>query len=555
MDIQEVIETLPPPTDTLEDALRALDNFFSPKENKRYAKFKFKQVSQEVNEITDVFVTKLRKLAITCEFTDTEDVIIDQVIDKCASPKLRRELLETENLTLDKLHTIARSMEIANSQASVIENKPNQNGNVVKEVAAVSHYKASGEPFDDFVFKINSLHKGSNRILVNLSLNGTNVSMQVDTAADISVISEELLPQIPNLTLFPSRNVLRDYNNTNIVLKGSTIVNVQQIPYALKPLGEQEIRRLEASYTCEKVTYSDWATPLVPVVKGDNSITICGDYKVTKNPQLQVTQHPLPRPVDIKFVPNLATVASPLFELLKKNVEWRWSEECQQAFENIKTELLSPRFLTHFQPNLPVKLTCHASSVGIGAVLAHAMPDGVESPIAFASRALNKAERNYSQIEKDGLALIFGVKKFHIYLYGRQKFTLATNHKSLLAILGSKSGFPTVVAARLHRWVVILAAYSYDLQYTSTTQNNPKPVRLHPWEYPQRAWQRLHLDFAGSFLDHYYLILVDAYSKYPEIIPVTTTTAQATIKVLMPMFATHGVPERIFTDNGSAFWF
>ncbi|XP_066946115.1 uncharacterized protein [Macrobrachium rosenbergii] len=470
-----------------------------------------------------MFVTKLRKLAITCEFTDTEDVIIGQVIEKYASPKLRRKLLETENLTLDKLLPIVRSMETANSQARVIENRPNQNGNVVKEVAAVSHYKVQGGgslrthngpssvpinkhksnelyqrcggightereyykcpatgklqggPFDDFVFKINSLHKGSNRILVNLPLNGTNVSMQVDTAADISVVSEELLSQIPNLTLFPSRNILRDYNNTNIVLKGSTTVKVQynrKLYYNLPLTVVTGKRQALLGLDCLKMIKFDWPElfklnqvrdtsnksqtlehlidkykevfeeELVKVRNVTASLILKPDAtpRFLAPRQIPYALKPLvEQEIRSKFVPNLATVASPLFELLKKNVEWRWSEECQQAFENIKTEPLSPRFLTHFRPNLSEKLTCDASSIGIGAVLAHVIPDGVERPIAFASRALNKAERNYSQIEKEGLALIFGVKKFHIRLYGRQKFTLVTDHKPLLAILGSKS--------------------------------------------------------------------------------------------------------------------
>lgn len=68
------------------------------------------------------------------------------------------------------------------------------------------------------------------------------------------------------------------------------------------------------------------------------------------------------------------------------------------------------------------------------------------------------------------LALVYGVKKLHIYLYSRQKFTLVTDHKSLLVILGPKAGLPTLVAARLQRWAVTLAAYNYDLKYRSTTK-------------------------------------------------------------------------------------
>ena len=84
-------------------------------------------------------------------------------------------------------------------------------------------------------------------------------------------------------------------------------------------------------------------------------------------------------------------------------------------------------------------------------------------------------------------------------------------------------------------------------------QNNPKQMRMHPWECPRYAWQRLHIDFAGPFLNHSYLIVVDAYSKWPEIIPMQCTTSLSTINALMSIFATHGLPERIVTDNGPQF--
>ena len=76
-------------------------------------------------------------------------------------------------------------------------------------------------------------------------------------------------------------------------------------------------------------------------------------------------------------------------------------------------------------------------------------------------------KQNYVQIDKEALALVFAVQKFHTYLYGR-KFVLVTDHKPLVTLLGPKKGIPPLVAARLQRWAIILAAYSYEIEYKST---------------------------------------------------------------------------------------
>ena len=126
--------------------------------------------------------------------------------------------------------------------------------------------------------------------------------------------------------------------------------------------------------------------------------------------------------------------------------------------------------LTHFSDELPLKLDTDASNYGVGAVISHIYPNGEERPIAFASRTLNKSERNYPQIEKEALSIVFGIRKFHQYLYGR-KFVLVTDHKPLVTLLGPKTGIPTLAAARRQRWALLLSGYQYDIEYRSTDKH------------------------------------------------------------------------------------
>ena len=168
-----------------------------------------------------------------------------------------------------------------------------------------------------------------------------------------------------------------------------------------------------------------------------------------------------------KFIPNAATILAPLNQLLRKGIKWNWSTACQRSFDKAKETLASNDILMHYTPSLPIKMAGDASAYGMGVVISHVLPDGSERPVAFASRTLSNSERNYAQVEKEALSLIFGVKRFHSYLYGRH-FTLVTDHKPLTAILGPKKGIPPLAAARLQRWAWILSAYTYEIKFRPT---------------------------------------------------------------------------------------
>ncbi|XP_062704672.1 uncharacterized protein K02A2.6-like [Aedes albopictus] len=416
---------------------------------------------------------------------------------------------------------------------------------------------------------------------------------------------------------------------------------------------------------------------------------------------------------DGKFVREMHQLRHPLDNLLKKDAKFIWSKECQQAFADIKRILQSNLLLTHYNPELDIIVAGDACKTGIGAVLMHRFPDGSIKAVSHASKSLNQTEQNYSQIEKEALALVFACTKFHRMLWGR-RFTLQTDHQPLLKIFGSKKGIPVHTANRLQRWALTLLGYDFGIEYVSTQNfgyadvlsrlinNHEKPEeeaviamvhieadvtsglqdtlsnlpvtskvvrdatskdpvlqkvtsyikngwplraeaiceaevkpfythresysmvgdcvmmmdrvvvpkclqkrilkRIHqghpgierskaiargivfwpridseiadyvrrcsscasaaksppqakpqPWPRANGPWQRLHLDFAGPLEGYHYLVVVDSYSKWPEILQTRSPTSSTTISFLRECFARFGIPTVVVTDNGSQF--
>ena len=118
------------------------------------------------------------------------------------------------------------------------------------------------------------------------------------------------------------------------------------------------------------------------------------------------------------FIPKLSTLAHPLYQLLGNKPFASWTPACKQVFRGVKHALTSESVLAHYSPTLPVELFVDASPYGVGAVIMHVYPNGIRRPLAFASRTLNEHEKRYGQVDKEALAIMFGLKRFHLYLYG-----------------------------------------------------------------------------------------------------------------------------------------
>lgn len=403
-----------------------------------------------------------------------------------------------------------------------------------------------------------------------------------------------------------------------------------------------------------------------------------------------------------KFIPHLSSTLAPLYKLTQKEQPWKWGKAEENAMREVQNALSTDTVLVHYTESLPLLLECDASPVGVGAVLSHRFQDGTERPIAYASRCLTSAEKNYAQIDREGLALVFGVKKFHQYLYGRS-FELVTDHAPLTSLLSAQKQVPTLASARIQRWALMLSAYQYTIVHKKGSKNGnadalsrlPLPVTsdgvvqpaemifcmqllddspvtskeirlatqrdpilakiyqwtmngwpnenpgeefksyfkrkdeisvtdgiltwgmrvivprriqedvlkilhethigmsrmkalarnyvwwtdidsdienvvrrcvncqsnlnappqapLHPWEWPAKPWSRIHIDHAGPFYGSQFLVLIDSHSKWMEVEKVPNTASEPTIRSLQRIFATHGLPDTIVTDNGTAF--
>lgn len=403
-----------------------------------------------------------------------------------------------------------------------------------------------------------------------------------------------------------------------------------------------------------------------------------------------------------KFIPNLQTLCIPLHRLIKKGVKWNWNESDSEIITKLKDIISSSNSLVHYDHKLPLILCSDASDYGIGSVLLHRFPNGEEKPIAYASRKLSTTEQRYAAIDKEALAIIFGLSKFYQYIFGK-RIIIKTDHKPLERIFGEDVGIPKIISNRLARWALILNSFSYEIQHIKGNENTtadclsrlpigekdfkeksvdhilhlrlegipvskkelqkdtandeilskvkdyvlngwPKekskvkkemytfyekrdclsfeenillwqgrviiPERLrfriwkmlhegHPgicsmkdlakfyvwwpgidkfieervneciqcqenrprdlevplysWNISSEPWARVHIDYAGLYEGKYWLIVIDSFTKWLEIFPVSSATSTVTIKILRELFARFGLPKIIVSDNGPQF--
>jgi hypothetical protein len=167
-----------------------------------------------------------------------------------------------------------------------------------------------------------------------------------------------------------------------------------------------------------------------------------------------------------KFIPNFASIAAPLTDLTKKNQPNKvsWGDAQEVAFQELKQHLMNYPILRLPDWTAEFILQTDASNSGAGAVLLQEV-DGVKHPIAYASRKFLPRETRYSTIEREGLAIVWALQKFQVYLFGKH-FWLETDHQPLIHIQRANP-----VNGRLMRWALILQPYCFTIRSIKGSEN------------------------------------------------------------------------------------
>lgn len=171
-----------------------------------------------------------------------------------------------------------------------------------------------------------------------------------------------------------------------------------------------------------------------------------------------------------KFIPNLATITEPLRRLIRNDVQFVWKKEQQHAFELLKSCMSKGTTLGFYNVNDRTQVIADASPVGLGAVLIQ-FKGSDPRIISYASRSLSSTEQKYAQTEKEALALVFAMERFHFYVFGRE-VELVTDHKALETIFNPKSK----PCARIERWVLRLQSYQFKVMFRPGKTNIADPL-------------------------------------------------------------------------------
>jgi hypothetical protein len=178
-----------------------------------------------------------------------------------------------------------------------------------------------------------------------------------------------------------------------------------------------------------------------------------------------------------RFIKDFALITKPIRQLTCKDQPWKWDKEQQTALENLKSALSTTTTLGYFDPEKPTTLFVDGSPIGLGAVLTQSDPvSGESNPLYYASYPLTATEARYPQIDREALSIYWSIKRFHLYLYGKE-FTVVTDHKPLVSLFNNPTSKPS---ARIERWLMELQRYRFTVEYRPGKENPADYASRHP---------------------------------------------------------------------------
>ncbi|KAM1362812.1 hypothetical protein ACFX2H_027589 [Malus domestica] len=249
-------------------------------------------------------------------------------------------------------------------------------------------------------------------------------------------------------------------------------------------LVKKEIIKLLDCGVIYPISDSRWVSPIqvvpkksgVPVVKNEEKELVptriqtgwrvCIDYRKL-NATTRKDHFPLPfidQMLERRFIKDFSKISNPFCRLLQKDVPFKFDEECESAFNQLKEKLTSAPIITPPDWSFPFELICDASDYALGAVLGQRR-DKQPHVIYYASRTLNDAQLNYSTTEKELLVVVFALDKFRPYLIGT-KVIVYTDHAALKYLLTKKEAKP-----RLIRWMLLLQEFDIEIRDKKGSEN------------------------------------------------------------------------------------
>ena len=265
--------------------------------------------------------------------------------------------------------------------------------------------------------------------LMDTVLMGLNFDICLAYLDDIILYSKDISSHLDRL-----KQLFQRLREANLKLKPSKCVLMQKrvafLGYTVSGEGiSTDASKIEA--------VRDWPTP-ANLKQCRSFIGLCQYYR--------------------RFVPKFSEIAAPLYALTKKGVPFVWTPQCQAAFDQLKSSLISADVLALPSDEGEYILDTDASDVAMGGVLS-IVQDGVERPVCYASQLFDKHQKNYSVTRKEMLALVTFVKKFRQYLLGRH-FLIRTDHAALTWLRRT----PEPIGQQA-RWLEILEEFDFRVEH------------------------------------------------------------------------------------------